>query len=193
MLRKKRVYKMNLKNQNVLVLVVLLLLISQLVGCWEKNKQRKSSIETSLEPFLKVLEEDDLSGMTLKIYALDEGMLSRIYTIDELIQRAKEKDHCQEIIIDNATLKEFLPTLSQIRAENIELAKGMGRGNFSTCYIFETDKQLLTLAVGGCNKEPYKFRDNEIELTVFLNGYEVKVNDTLYNVLESLYSLKEKG
>lgn len=173
-----------------LVALLSLIIIHSFSACAEERIQPQTSLQKSIEPFLNTLEADDLNGMTLKIYAIDSSILTRPHSIEELIERANNKEAFYEAItIDNETLKGHIATLSQIRAENFEVADGLNHEDARTYFVFETEEKMLEITVGGTSKEPYMFEGSETSLTVFINGFELKINSSLAQILRVLYSL----
>lgn len=182
----------NMTCKVILLVLLSLIIICSFSACAEERVQPQTSLQKSIEPFWSALEADNLNGMTLKIYAIDTAILTRPHSVEELIERAKKNDYCYEVIIDNTTLKEHIATLKQIRVENFEITNGLNCVDANAHFIFETEEKLLEITVGGMSKEPYMFEGSETSLTVFINGFELKVNSSLARILRVLYSFVQE-
>ncbi len=176
--------------KGIIVSLMILIIICSFSACVEERTPSQTSLQKAIEPFQTALESDNLNGMTLKIYAIDSSILTPPHSVDELIESAKKKDNnYYEISVDNATLREHIATLEQIRAENFEVADGLNHGDVRAHFVFEAEETLLEITVGGISKEPYMFEGTETGLTVFINGIELKINNSLAEILRLLYSL----
>ena len=177
--------------KGIIACVFVLINICSFSACTEESvSSQQTSLQKSIAPFLTALESEDLDGMILKIYAIESSCLTGPHSVKELIENANKKvDYCYEVSIDNATLRENIATLEQIRAENFEVADGLNRVDARTCFVFETEEKLLEITVGGMSKESYMFEGVETYLTVFINGIELKINTPLGQLLRFLYSL----
>lgn len=174
----------------VIASLLVFIIICSFSACAEESISPQTSLQKSIAPFLTALEADDLNGMMLKVYAIDSSDLTGPHSVEELIESAKKKDNdCYEATIDNATLREYIATLEQIRAENFEVADGLNCEDARVCFVFEAEEKLLEITVGGMSKEPYMFEGSETCLTVFINGVELKINNSLAQILRVLYSL----
>lgn len=177
---------MKLKVGKIISIVIIILtLFSVLPGCSEEGDQSRISLQESLEPFLKALEEDDLSGMKLTVYERNPDILVYARWSIDILTTPADGNSTKMRTIDTAILKEHIDLLRQIQPEHFEQVEGKVRIDAQRYFIFETKDATLTIAGYGEIETPYDFNGSNIRSTVFLNGYEVKMN----HIVKDLFDL----
>ena len=155
---------MNARKAKLLRFLVLVLVISVFTGC----KGEDGRLREALAPYAKIVEQDSLDGLRLKIYYISPSIFTRApLTVEGLIRWSEE-----EIIVDSERLQEYAALLKQLSADALTPVQEPSYLNARLCYLFETeDGTILEIAVGGVNN------------SVFVNGIEVEYNELFYEII----------
>lgn len=149
----------------------------------------EGSLAAALQPFMDALNQPDMGGMTMTGYHKNPMIADgRAFSPEDLIAFIeKDESYGDVIYLDNDELQQHKTLLSQIRPENFVLEQAAARGgkDFVIYLIFESEdhEKLLEITGFGFSEETREVQGIETPYTLLLNGVEVKLDDSNWDMI----------
>ena len=167
-----------MRKKSMISGLLILLSITMLTSCGgaampSEEARAETPAEKALKDFSQQIEEGNLGELSLTIYYVNpNAYYFGPWSVEDLIYV-----HDYKIVVDGTRLEEHIDLLKQMSNAALMSVEHENNLDARIYYVFETKQgeKILDVAMWGY--------DSGIDLSIYINGFEVKANNIFFDVL----------